>query len=564
MASRAFFGNDARRRIRGGAKILRDAVKVAYSPRSGNALISKSYGSPDVTHDGVKIAESIVILDVDDHTLGYRAGAELIKDAAKKLNKLAGDGTTTVTELTYSILDGAITEIERGHNLMDVRRGIEQAGDQVIERLDRMSEQIEGKSKRVEEVATISAGDPHIGKVIAEVISKIGKEGVVTVEASDDGTTKPEIVEGYTFDRGYVSQLFVNDSAKQVASYDYPAVIITDQKIGLLEEILPVLEKILKSGKKEIVLIADDVEGEALSKLVRNKLSGALNVVAVKAPAFGDRRKETLEDIAILTGGKVISKASGLLFASVPEDVIGSARKIVVSKDETTIVEGGGQKKLLKERIAFIKSQSDNATSTYDKEKYDVRAAALSGKVAVIKVGGVTETEINERKDRIDDAVFATKAALAEGIVAGGGVTLVNLGDGVNYHINHYSIREIIRGWFSKHLRNDRKRDNSVQIGRKILKESLYKPFLLIMENTGLDSTQLLKDVRRSQKPGMGIDVKNPDAGIVDMKAIGVIDPVRVTKEAIRTAVSIAAAAATMGTLVVDIPEPRPTGALNE
>lgn len=531
MAKKVFYDDDARARVLGGAKTLYDAVKVTYGPKGRNVVIGKGYGGPTVTHDGVTVAEAIDIPDVDDETLGYKVGAELIKQAAKNLNKAAGDGTTTVTVLTYNILREANKLIAAGHNPQELRKGIESAGKEVVQALGKLAESVEGKSDRIAEVATISAGDAEIGALIAEVIEKVGKDGVVTVEASQGLKLEAEVVEGFTFDKGYVSQFFVTDVSRQEAIYDKPAIIITDRKISNVQEFLPLLEKLAAAGKKDVILIADEVEGEALSILVLNKLKGVFNTVAVKAPSFGDARKEILEDIAILTGATVISEERGLSFETAGLEVVGSARKVIVGKDETTVIEGSGKVSDVLARVKLIQSQAELASGNYDKEQLDKRAAALGGKVAVIKVGGATETEIDEKKFRVDDAVAATKAALAEGIVAGGGVTLVNIASSIK-----------VKG------------SDSVNAGRQILKEALRQPFIQITLNAGLNSDALIAQVEAG-KPGYGIDVNNPDAGLIDVKKAGVIDPARVTKEAVQNAVSIAATAATMGALVVDVPE---------
>lgn len=532
MAKKVFYDDDARQRVLGGAKALYDAVKVTYGPKGNNVVIGKSYGGPTVTHDGVTVAESIDLPENDDETLGYKIGAELIKQAASKLNKVAGDGTTTVTVLTYNILKEANRLIAAGHNPQELRRGIEAAATEVLGKLEGMSESIEGKSDRVAEVATISAGDESIGKLIAGVIEKVGKDGVVTVEAGQGLELEAEVVEGYSLDRGWVSAFFVTDVNRQEAVYDKPSVLITDKKVSSVQEFLPMLEKLAQSGKKDLVLIADEVDGEALSILVLNKLKGVFNTVAVKAPAFGDRRKEILQDIATLTGATVVSEDQGLTFENVGLEVLGAARKVIVGKDETTIIEGAGKAATIKDRIKQIYAQAENASSEYDKEQFEKRAAALSGKVAVIKVGGATETEIDEKKFRVDDAVAATKAALAEGIVAGGGVTLVNLAENIKI-----------------------KEGDALSAGRQILKNALKQPFLQITANAGLNSEALLAQVEAG-KPGFGVNVMAPEKGLIDVKKEGVIDPARVTKEAIQNAVSIASTAATMGALVVDVPEP--------
>lgn len=531
MAKKVFYDDDARERVLAGAKALYDAVRVTYGPRGGNVVIAKGYGGPTVTHDGVTVAESVELPEDDDETLGYKVGAELIKQAATKLNKVAGDGTTTVTVLTYSILKEANRLIAAGHNPQELRKGIEAAAVDVIKSLEKLAEPIEGKSERVAEVATISAGSREIGELIADVIEKVGKDGVVTVEAGQGLELESEVVEGFSLDKGFASALFVTDVNRQEAVFEKPAIVLTDKKLSSVQDIAPVLEKLAAAGKKDLVLIADEVEGEALSILVLNKLKGVFNSVVVKAPSFGDRRKEVLEDIAVLTGATVVSDERGMTFENVGLEVVGSARKVIVGKDESTIIEGAGQAEMVKSRITQIVAQAENSQSNYDREQYEKRAAALSGKVAVIKVGGASETEIDEKKFRVDDAVAATKAALAEGIVAGGGVTLVNLSDAI-------------------------KADgaDSHSAGKLILKNALKQPFLQITANAGLNSEALLAQVEGG-KAGFGIDVTAPENGLVDVKKAGVIDPARVTKEAVQNSVSIASTAATMGALVVDIPE---------
>lgn len=531
MAKKVFYDDDARARVLGGAKALYDAVKVTYGPKGRNVVIAKGYGGPTVTHDGVTVAEGVELPENDDETLGFKVGAELIKSAASKLNKVAGDGTTTVTVLTYQILKEANRLIAAGHNPMELKKGIEAAGAEVVKAIDGLSESIEGKSDRIAEVATISAGDSQIGKLIASVMEKVGKDGVITVEAGQSLEMESEVVEGFSLDKGWASPFFVTDTGRQEAVYEKPAVVITDKKVSSAQDLLPLIEKLAQAGKKDIVLVADEVEGEALSILVLNKLKGVLNTVVVKAPSFGDRRKDIMADMAVLVGGQVISEDQGLTFENVGLEVVGTARKVIVGKDETTVIEGAGTQKEVDARIKQILTQAENASSEYDKEQFEKRAAALSGKVAVIKVGGATETEIDEKKFRVDDAVAATKAALAEGIVSGGGVTLVNLATNL------------------KTAGSD-----SVAAGRNVVKTALVQPFLQITANAGLNSEALLAQVQAAT-PGQGINVMTPDKGLVDLKKAGVIDPTRVTKQAVQNAVSIASTAATMGALVVDIPE---------
>jgi len=536
MAKKVFYDDDARKRVLGGAEVLYNAVKTTMGPKGRNVVISKGFGAPTVTHDGVTVAKGVDIADVDDETLGYKVGAELIKQAASKMNDVAGDGTTTVTVLTYHILKEANQLIAAGHNPMLLRKGLEDAAHQVLSNLK--GEDISGKKNKIAEVATISAGDAGIGQLIADVIDKVGKDGVVTVEEGQGLELESEVVEGFTFDRGFVSPYMVTDTARMEAIYDKAAVVITDKKITSIQEFLPLLEKLAQTGKKDLVLIADDVEGEALGTLILNRLKGVFNTVAIKAPAFGDRRKDALNDIAVLTGATVITEDRGMTFENVDIDVVGSARRVIVNKDETTIIEGGGSSAEIAARTKQIAAQADAATSEYDKENLEKRYAALSGKVAVIKVGGATETEIEEKKYRVDDAVHAVKAALSEGIVPGGGVTLVNLIS---------TIKPSSEG-------------ATVLAGQSLLFRSFEQPFRILLENSAMNPDEWLPQVRKAKK-GYGIDVANPTE-LVDMKAAGVIDPARVTKEAIQNAVSIAGTAMTMGALVVDVPEDKPAGGM--
>jgi len=531
MAKKVFYDEDARQRLLAGAEILFNAVKTTMGPKGRNVVISKSYGSPTVTHDGVTVAKGIDLPE-DDETLGYKAGAELIKQAASKMNDIAGDGTTTVTVLTYHILNEANKLIAAGHNPMQLRKGLEEATREALKQLEGMREDIAGDKKRVAEVATISAGDAAIGELIAEVIDKVGKDGVVTVEEGQGLAMESEVVEGFTFDRGFVSPYMVTDTSRMEAVYDKPLILITDKKISSVQEFLPILEKVAQTGKKDLVIIAEDIEGEALGTLILNRLKGVFNTIAIKAPAFGDRRKEVLEDIAVLTGGQVISEEQGFTFENADIAMLGSARRVIVNKDSTTIIEGGGSTANLKARVAQIAAQGANASSDYDKENFDKRRAALDGKVAVIKVGGATETEIEEKKFRVDDAVAAVKAALDEGIVSGGGVTLVNLSSAISDDVP----------------------------GKTLLKNALVQPFVQLMTNAGLNAQALLAQVQTA-KAGQGVDVNDATATLVDLKKVGVIDPARVTKEAIMNASSIAGTAMTMGALIVDIPEKNPAPA---
>ena len=525
MAKKIFYADQARDKVLSGAKQLYDAVKVTFGPKGQNVVIEKSYGNPTIPHDGVTVAEA-VDLGSSEENLGEQIGAKLIKSAAQKLNKVAGDGTTTVTVLTYNILSEANKLIAAGVNPMELRKGIEKAGEEIVAKINQAAEKIEGNDKKVAEVATISAGDKEIGELIASVISKIGKDGIVTVEAGQGLEMEQEIVEGFSYDKGYSSPFFVTDLNRQEAIFDKPLILLTDKKISASNEILPVLEKVAQSGHKDLVIIAEEVSGEALSLLVLNKLKGVFNSLVLKAPAFGDRRKEILEDIAVLTGATVISEDKGMKLEDAEISSLGSAKKIIATKDNSTIISGAGDHKAVKARIELIKSQANLATSDYDREQYEKRAAALLGKVAVIKVGGATETEIDEKKYRVDDAVAATKAALDEGIVTGGGVTLVNLANQLT----------------------------GEDAGTKIVKNALKAPLLHILENAGLNAQALLAAVENA-KPGQGINVMEPEKGLQDLKKAGVIDPARVTREAVQNAISIAATAITMGALIVELPE---------
>lgn len=542
MAKKVFYDDEARKRVLAGAEILYNAVKTTMGPKGRNVVISKSFGAPTVTHDGVTVAKGVEIGDADDETLGYRVGAELIKQAASKMNDVAGDGTTTVTVLTYHILNEANKLIAAGHNPMLLRKGLEAAAHDVLAKLDGMREDIQGKKTRIAEVATISAGDAEIGDLIAEVMDQIGREGVVSVEEGQGLALEKEVVEGFTFDKGFVSAYMVTDTARMEAVYTKPAILVTDKKITSIQEFLPILEKLAQSGKKDLVIIAEDIEGEALATLILNRLKGVFNTVAVKAPSFGDRRKEILDDIAVLTGATVITDDLGITFENAELNMIGTARKVIVGKDSTTIIEGGGTPADVTARIKQINAQVSVAGGDYEREQLEKRRAALSGKVAVIKVGGATETEIEEKKFRVDDAVSAVKAALAEGVVPGGGVTLINLADEIKQD------QKLVVG-------DD---DVAYNHGKFLLRRALEQPFRILLSNAGLNPDEWLPQVRAG-KPGFGVNVNNPTK-LVDLKAAGVVDPARVTKEALLNAVSIAGTSMTMGALVVEVPEKKEAG----
>lgn len=533
MAKKIFYGADARDRVLKGSETLYEAVKTTLGPKGRNVVIGRSFGTPLVTKDGVTVAKNIELEDVDDETLGYKVGAELIKQASSKLNDVAGDGTTTVAVLTHHILKEANKLIAAGHNPILLKKGIDQAADEALAGLEGLSENIENNQKRVVEVATISASDSEIGKLIADVIKKVGKDSVVTVEASQGLELESEVVKGFEIDRGFVSPYMATDQTRLEAVYDSPAIVITDKKVSNIQEFVPLIEKIAQSGKKDLLLIAEDVDGDALPTLILNKLKGSFNTVAIKAPSFGDRRKEILEDIAILTGATVISSELNQGFDTVTLDDVGSARKVIVTKDNTTIIEGNGDKTEIAERVESIAKQIDSSTSEYDKENLQKRRASIEGKVAVIKVGGATETEIDEKKFRVDDAVAAVKVALQEGIVPGGGVTLINLARNIKLT----------------------EKDSSILAGKQLLVDALEKPFKILLRNSGINADEWLPQVKAKISEGSyGIDVAAKESVLTDLKEAGVIDPTRVTKEVIQNSVSVAGTAMTMGALVVDIP----------
>lgn len=532
MAKEVFYDDEARKRVLEGAKALYDAVKVTMGPKGRNVVIEKGYGGPTVTHDGVTVAKGVE-LPVDEETLGRSVGAELVKQAATKMNDVAGDGTTSVTVLTYEILNEANRLIAAGHNPMDLRRGLDAAAAKVLEEIDNFTEQIGEKKERIAEVATISAGSEEIGKMIADVIEQIGKDGVVTVEESQGLEMESEVVEGFTLDKGFVSPYMVTDTSRMEAVYDKPAILITDKKISNVQEILPILEKASQSGKKDLVIIADELEGEALATLVLNKLKGVFNALAIKAPAFGDRRKAILEDMAVLTGATVISEERGYSFETADLDMLGTARRIIADQDSTTMIEGGGNPDEIEARMQQIRGQIENATSEYDKENLEKRLASLQGKVAVIRVGGATETEIEEKKFRVDDAVASTKAAVAEGIVAGGAVTFVDMAKTIDL--------------------DDHKVADSEAAGWVILKNALQQPFRHLIHNSGYNPDEKLPEVIKA-KNGQGFDVSNPEK-LQDMIKAGIIDPAKVTREVVQNAVSVSGTAMTMGALIVDQPK---------
>jgi chaperonin GroEL len=532
---KVFYNEDARRRILGGAQILYDAVKTTMGPKGRNVVIGKTYTGPSITHDGVTVAKAVKIGDVDDETLGYRMGAELINSAATMMDDKTGDGTTTVTVLTYNILKEANKLAAAGHNVMDLRKGMEAAAVEILEALDNMREDIGNDKKRLAQIATISAGDPIIGNLVADVLHEVGEDGIVTVEHGDKIADDPEIVRGYTFPKGYVSRHMVTDAATMASVLDNPAIIVTDKHINSTAEILPLIEGMIQRNQKKTLIIADGIDSEVLSTLLVNGSKGIFVAVVVKAPSFGENRKATLEDIATLTGAKVISEEQNRTFGSVKAEEIGSARKIIVTKNTTKIIAGRGVSEDINLRLENIKNQMQSPKlADIDKHMLKVRFAALSGKGAVIRVGGSSDTEIEERKYRVDDAVAAARAALQEGIVPGGGTTLLALSRFVKFH---------------------GKEDPTIEAGKRIVCEALTVPFRILLENANLRPDEWMRQVFDA-KPGYGIDVTAFGGKLIDLKKAGIVDPARVTKEAIMNAISIAGTAVTMGALVVEVPEP--------
>lgn len=534
MSKKTYYDTEARTRVLAGAKELYEAVKVTLGPKGRNVVITGPMG-PTITHDGITVAKGIDLATdpKDETTWGQRTGADLIREAAAKTNDVVGDGTTTATVLAYHILNEANKLIAAGHNPMDLRKGLDEATAEVLSTIEDKIEAIAGNSKRIAQVATVSAGDPEIGDLIAEVISTVGSNGSVTVEESNSFGLTKEIVEGFNMDRGYVSPYMVTDTARMEAVIDKPLFLLTDKKLGSIAEVLPLIEKIAQSGKKELVIIADEIEGEVLNTLVINKLKGSFNALALRAPGFGDRRVAMLQDIATLTGATIISDETGLTFENAGLDVLGGARKIIATKDDTTIIEGFGDPEVIADRLSQLATQIGETQSEYDKEQLERRMAALSGKVAVIKVGGATEAEIEEKKFRVDDAVAATKAAVKGGIVTGGGVTLVELASTIKVEASSIG--------------------TSREAGKLVLKNALSRPFFYLMSNAGLNADSKLDQVMGS-KPGFGFDV-NDASTLVDLRKAGIVDPANVTKAAITNAVSVAGVAMTMGALLVDIPE---------
>ncbi|MCM3444787.1 chaperonin GroEL [Metabacillus halosaccharovorans] len=523
MAKDIKFSEEARRSMLRGVDALADAVKVTLGPKGRNVVLEKKFGSPLITNDGVTIAKEIELEDAFENM-----GAKLVAEVASKTNDVAGDGTTTATVLAQAMIREGLKNVTAGANPMVVRKGIEKAVTVALEELQAISKPIEGKES-IAQVAAISAADEEVGQLIAEAMERVGNDGVITIEESKGFSTELEVVEGMQFDRGYASPYMVTDSDKMEAVLENPYVLITDKKITNIQEILPVLEQVVQQGKP-LLLIAEDVEGEALATLVVNKLRGTFNAVAVKAPGFGDRRKAMLEDIAILTGGEVITEELGLDLKSATIDQLGRASKIVVTKENTTIVEGAGQPDQISSRVGQIRAQVEETTSEFDKEKLQERLAKLAGGVAVIKVGAATETELKERKLRIEDALNSTRAAVEEGIVSGGGTALVNV---------YNKVAQI-------------QEEGDTQTGVNIILRSLEEPVRQIAHNAGLEGSVIVERLK-NEKVGVGFNAAN--GTWVNMFEAGIVDPTKVTRSALQNAASVAAMFLTTEAVIADKPE---------
>ena len=527
MAKQIEFSEEARKKLQTGINKLADTVKVTLGPRGRHVVLDKGYGAPTVTNDGVTIAKEIELEDKFENM-----GAQMIKEVASKTNDIAGDGTTTATLLTQAMVNSGLKNVAAGANPIEIRRGIEKATARVVETIKKNAKAISGRNE-IAQVATISAGDAKIGELIAEVMDMVGKDGVITVEESNTLGLEKETVEGMQFDNGYISQYMITETGSMKAVLEDPYILLTDKKISSIQEILPLLEQMAKTGKKDMLIIAEDVDGEALATLVVNKLRGVLNVVAVKAPGFGDRRKEMLADLAVLTGGEVITEDTGMKLEDAKIEVLGHARKIEADKDKTTIIEGKGTKAAIDSRVTQIKKQIEKSTSEYDKEKLAERMAKLAGGVGVIKVGAATETEMKEIKFKVEDAVEATKAATEEGIVAGGGVAFID------------AIPE---------LKNVAVTGDEA-VGLEIVRRALEMPMRQIAENAGVEGSIVIEKVR-AMKPGEGYDAATGKYG--KMVEFGIVDPAKVSRTAIQNASSIAALILTTEAIVADKPEKTP------
>ena len=529
MEKQLKYGEEARRALESGMNQLANTVKITMGPKGRNVVLDKKYGAPLITNDGVTIAKEIELEDPFENM-----GAQLVREVATKTNDVAGDGTTTATLLAQAIVHEGMKNVAAGANPMGIKHGIEAAVNEAVEGLKKISKPVENK-QAIAQVASISAGDEKVGVLISDAMEKVGNDGVITIEESKTMKTELNVVEGMQFDRGYASAYMVTDTDKMEAVLDNPYILITEKKISNIQEILPVLEAVVQQGRK-LLIIAEDVEGEALATLVVNKLRGTFTCVAVKAPGFGDRRKAMLQDIAVLTGGQVISEELGMELKETTVDQLGTARQVKVDKENTTIVEGAGDPSEIKARISSIRAQIEETTSEYDKEKLQERLAKLAGGVAVIAVGAATEVEMKEFKLRIEDALNATRAAVEEGIVPGGGVALLN-------------VIPAVKALAAK-------AEGDYKTGVNIVLRALEEPVRQIAINAGVDGSVVVENVKRSKKPGYGYDAKLDEYGVMTDR--GIIDPTKVTRSALQNAASIAAMVLTTESLVCDIPAPEP------
>ena len=523
------FSSDARSRMLRGVDVLADAVKVTLGPKGRNVVIQKSFGAPKITKDGVSVAKEIELSDKFENM-----GAQMVKEAASKANDLAGDGTTTATVLTQSIVKEAVKVVASGVNPIDLKRGIDLGVNAITDMLHSVSKKI-STNEEIAQIGTISAnGDSSVGEMLSQAFEKVGKEGVITVEEAKSLETELEVVEGMQFDRGYCSPYFVTNAEKMTCELDNPVILIHEKKLSVLQPLLPVLEKIAQSGRP-LLIITEDVEGEALATLVVNKLRGGLKVAAVKAPGFGDRRKAMLEDIAILTGGQVISEDLGIKLENVDVNMLGNAKRVFIDKENTTIVDGAGAKQDIEARCGQLKSQIEETTSDYDREKLQERLAKLSGGVAVIRIGGATEIEVKERKDRVEDAINATRAAVAEGVVPGGGIALLRA---------------------TKILANVSYKSDDERLGIEILKRAIQAPARQIIDNAGLDASLIVGKILENDSFNYGFDARKSE--YVDLIKSGIIDPVKVVRIALQSAASIASLMATTECMIAEKPEKKP------
>ena len=520
-------GDEARKALEAGVNTLADTVKVTLGPKGRNVVLDKKYGAPLITNDGVTIAKEVELDDPFENM-----GAQLVKEVSTKTNDVAGDGTTTATLLAQAMIHEGLKNLAAGANPIVVRKGMAKAVEAAVAEVKKQAKTVDG-SKDIARVGAVSSGDEEIGKLIADAMEKVSADGVITIEESKTAETYSEVVEGMQFDRGYITPYMVTDTEKMEAVIDDAYLLITDKKISVISDILPILEQLVQSGKK-LVIVAEDVEGEALNTLIVNRLRGTLNVVCVKAPGFGDRRKEMLQDIATLTGGTVISEEVGLELKTADINMLGRARQVKVTKENTTIVDGAGDAAAIKDRVAQIRSQIANTTSEYDKEKLQERLAKLAGGVAVIKVGAATETEMKEKKLRIEDALNATRAAVEEGVVAGGGTIFVNIIPAVE------ALLSTVEG--------------DEKTGVRIIAKALEAPIRQIAANAGLDGSVILEKVRSSGKNGYGFDAYKEE--YCDMVSCGIIDPAKVTRSALENAASVSSMVLTTESLVADKPEP--------